>query len=208
VHVRSTSPNVTIRNCIITNNADGIRVQNSTDVLLFNNLIYDNSNRGIRIADGATRARIVNNTIVNNNNRGLAVGGANDAGVACTDATVRNNIIQDNNNVSISIDDGPPSSLDGYTGNFNLVYFAGLEDQTKTYRPTTIVGANDVNEPARLTDPAAEDYTLDQAASPAVDAGTGNIGDALVSALFDRTTSPDGAPDRPPVDLGYHAPIP
>ncbi len=206
IQVRSESANAVIRNCVFTNNADAIRIVNSNDVLLFNNLIIGNSNRGIRIADGAVGARIINNTIVDNRNRGVAIGGTNEAGVACTGATLRNNIIQDNNNVSISIDDGPPTSLTGYTGNYNLVYFGELADQTKTYRPTTIIGDNDVNENARFTAAAGGDFSLDQGASPAVDAGTGSIGDTLLSALFDRSTAPDGAPDRPPVDLGYHAP--
>lgn len=203
VQVRGNSSNITVRNCIITNNADGIRVDSSTDPLLFNNLIYDNNNRGIRIS-GTQRARIISNTIVGNRNRGVSIGGANAQLIGSTGATMRNNLIQDNNNVSISIDD-EPDSLAGYVGNFNLVFYPGLADQTKTYRPTTIVGDHDVNEDAQLVDPDNGIFTL-QPSSPAIDAGTGNIDDALLSALFDRTTSPNGTPDAPPVDIGYHYP--
>lgn len=208
VQVRSNSSDVTVRNCIITRSGDGIRVENSNDALLFNNLIYGNDNRGVRISNGAQRARIINNTIVNNRNRGIAIGGANANNVAATGATVRNNIVQNNNNVSISIETGPPTSLEGYSGNFNLVFYAELADQTKTYRPTTIVGAQDVNADAVFIDEEAGDFHLDPAASPAIDAGTGAIGDVLVSQLFDRTTVPGGEPDDPPVDLGYHYPVP
>ncbi len=208
VQVRSTSPNVTVRNCIITNGGDGIRVENSDDALIFNNLIYGNTNRGVRISNGARRARLINNTIVNNRNRGVAIGGANSANIAATGAMLRNNIIQNNNNVSLSIETGPPSALDGYSGNFNLVFYAPLADQTKTYRPTTIVGTQDVNADAVFVDEDSGDFHLDPGASPAIDAGTGQIGDVLVSQLFDRTTVPDGTPDDPPVDLGFHYPVP
>jgi parallel beta-helix repeat protein len=202
VQIRGGSSNITIRNCIITNNGDGIRVDASTDPLLFNNLIYDNTNRGIRI-NGTQRARIINNTIVNNNNRGVAIGGANGQLVGSINTTLRNNLIQNNNNVSISVED-EPSSLEGYIGNYNVVYYEGLADQSKTYRPTTIVGDHDVNADALITDPDNGIFTL-LPGSPAIDAGTGNIEDALLSALFDRTTSPDGTLDAPPVDIGYHA---
>ena len=205
IQVRSDSNNATVRNCVISQSGDGIRVENANDVLIFNNLIYDNDNRGIRISNGSVRARIINNTIVNNENRGVAIGGANAQNVAPTGATLRNNLIQNNSNVSISIEDGPPSALEGYTGNFNLVFYAPLADQTKTYRPTTIVGANDVNEDAALVDPGDGDFHL-QPTSPAIDAGTGNIGDALLAMLFDRATTADGVPDDPPVDIGYHYP--
>lgn len=204
VQVRINSDDVTIRHCVITASADGIRVENSNDALLFNNLIHDNSNRGIRISNGAQRARIVNNTIVGNSNRGIAIGGANADNQAPTGATVRNNIVQDNSNVSISIEEGPPSALVGYSGNFNLVFYPDLADQTKTYRPTTIVGANDVNSDALFVDRAGGDFHL-RAESPAIDAGTGNIGDVLLTSLFGRSTQA-GVTDGAPVDIGYHYP--
>jgi parallel beta-helix repeat protein len=205
VQVRINSNNVTVRHNVITDCADGVRVENSTDPLIFNNLIYDNDNRGIRVSNGSVRARIFNNTIVDNRDRGIAIGGANADNVAPTGATVRNNIVQDNSNVSIAIEDGPPSALDGYSGNFNLVFYPDLADQTKTYRPTTIIGANDVNTDALFVNRAAGDFHL-RPDSPAIDAGTGNIGDTLASSLFDRTTQSDAATDEPPADIGYHYP--
>jgi len=207
IHVRSTSPNAVIRNCVIIDGgpADGIRVQNSTDVLIFNNLIFDN-NRGIRIADGSQRARIFNNTVVENRNSGISIGGASSNGVASTDATVRNNIIQDNrNNVSISVEDGPPSSRVGYAGNYNLAFVADLADQTKTYRPSVLRGDNDVNTDALFVDVDHGDFHLD-ADSPAVDAGTGALDPLLLNDLFQRSTALDGSVDSPPVDMGYHYP--
>jgi parallel beta-helix repeat protein len=205
VQVRSNSDDVTVRNCVITGGADGIRVENSTDPLIFNNLIYGNDNRGIRISNGSVRARIINNTIVDNRDRGVSIGGANAENMAPTGASLRNNIIQNNSNVSISIEDGPPSAVVGYSGNFNHVFYPGLADQTKTYRPTTVVGANDVNVDAEFVDADRGDLHL-LPTSPAIDAGTGSVGDALLAPLFDRATTADGVPDDPPVDIGYHFP--
>lgn len=205
VQIRSESANATVQNCVISNAgpADGVRVQNSNDVLIFNNLIFDN-NRGIRIADGAQNARIINNTIVDNASTGIAIGGANEQNVASTGAELRNNIIQGNkNNVSIAVDDGPPSSRADYSGDFNLAFAPDLGDQTKTYRPAVIQGENDVNEDALFVDLADGDFRL-SADSPARDAGTGDIGGALLNALFERTTSADDRLDTAPVDMGYH----
>lgn len=205
VQVRTNSDGVTIRNCVISGGGDGVRVENSNDALVFNNLIYDNDSRGVRISNGSLRARIIGNTIADNGNRGISIGGANAENVAPTGATVRDNIIQNSSNVSISVEDGPPSALEGYSGNYNLVFYPDLADQTKTYRPTTIVGDRDVNLDARFVDAANGDYHL-RPESPAIDAGTANIGDALLAMLFDGTTTSDGVPDDPPVDIGYHYP--
>ena len=125
IQVRSDSDDVTVRNCVITGGGDGVRVENANDPLIFNNLIYGNDSRGIRISNGSVRARIINNTIVNNDDRGVSIGGANAQNVAPTGATLRNNLIQNNNNVSISIEQGPPSAVVGYSGNFNLVFYSG-----------------------------------------------------------------------------------
>ena len=208
IQVRSTSTDVTIRNCVISNAgpADGIRVQNSNDIVVFNNLIFDN-NRGVRIADGSQDAQIINNTIADNRAGGVSIGGANAQGVAATGATVRNNVIQDSrNNVSISVDDGPPSARPGYTGNFNLAFITDLDDQTKTYRPAVIRGDDDVNEDALFVDAENGDYHLADD-SPARNQGTGAIDAALVNALLQRSTTADGALDTPPVDIGYHYPV-
>ncbi len=205
--VRSTSANVTIRNCVISNGgpADGIRLQNSNDALVFNNLIFDND-RGIRIQNGSQGAQIINNTIADNRRGGVSITGANAGGVASTDATVRNNVIQNSrNNVSISVDDGPPSSLPGYEGNFNLAFVQDLADPLNTYRPEDIRGDDDVNEDALFIDAENGDYHLADD-SPARDQGTGALDPLLLNELFQRSTTADGAVDAPPVDMGYHYP--
>jgi parallel beta-helix repeat protein len=205
VHIRSNSSEVTVQNCVISNAgpADGIRVQDSNDTLIFNNLIFDN-NRGIRIANGSQGARIINNTIVDNSSTGVSIGGVNESNDPSSGVTVMNNIIQGSrNNVSIAVEDGPPSARDGYEGNFNLAFAPDLGDQTKTYRPAVIQGLDDVNEDALFVDLEDGDFHLSPD-SPARNAGSNDIGTALVNALFERSTSSNDQLDTPPVDMGYH----
>ena len=208
VQVRTGSHNVTIRNCVVDNNGpgDGIGVLTSNDVLIFNNLIVKNG-RGIRISDGSQASHIIGNTIADNMGTAVAIGGKDSAGVVPTDVVVLDNIIQDSaDNISIDIDTGPPSSLTGYMGNFNLVFIKGLSDQTSSYRLSTIRGDHDVNRAASFVDAANGDYHLANG-SPAVNAGTADIGAALVAAQLHGSTSSDGAEDKAPVDLGYHYPV-
>ncbi|MDX2166457.1 MAG: right-handed parallel beta-helix repeat-containing protein [Deltaproteobacteria bacterium] len=206
VQLRSESAHITVQHCQIHDSGDGIRLENAADALLFNNLIYANSNRGIAVVRGSQRARIINNTVAHNANRGVTISGVNSSGAASSGATLRNNIIQENQNISIFVDDGPPSSLTGYTGDYNLVFIPGLADPSRTYRPTDIVGAHDVHEDALFKLPEQGLYALDHA-SPAVDAGTSEgVGGALIDELLSRATSQDGDRDRAPVDLGFHYP--
>lgn len=207
IQVRSESSHVTVQHCVVRDSADGIRVENTPDVLLFNNLIHDNTNRGVALVRGAERARLINNTIARNGNRGVSISGVSASGVAARGATLRNNILQQNAGLSIFVDDGPPSALEGYSGNFNLVYIPNLADHSRTYRPASIRGAADIHEDAEFKLPEAGLFALEHS-SPAVDAGTEAIGAALVAELLARTTSQDGGLDRSPVDIGYHYPAP
>ena len=138
---------------------------------------------------------------------GISIGGVNEQNEPASNATVLNNVIQaSGNNVSIFVDDGPPSPRDGYVGDFNLAFAPPLAEQEKTYRPIVIRGENDVNEDALFADEVDGDFRL-LPDSPARDAGTGSIGGDLTSQLFDRSTSMDEALDAPPVDMGYHYPV-
>src|SRR5215472_979686 len=146
-------------------------------------------------------------SIANNMGTAVAIGGKDSAGVVPTDVVVLDNIIQDSqDNISIDIDTGPPSSLTGYMGNYNLVFIKGLSDQSASYRPGTIRGDHDVNRDASFVDAANGDYHLANG-SPAVNAGTADIGAALLAAQLHGSTSSDGAEDKAPVDLGYHYPV-
>jgi len=200
--IRSNSNNAIVRNCQITSNRDGIRVQDASDVLIFNNLIADNTNRGVRIAatssgPGSQRTHLVNNTVANNRNAGIVIG---DENVASKDTFLRNNIVQNNKNRQIDIISGTPSSVDGYNADFNLVF-------PDAYGPLVPHGENDINEDAQFVDEAGVDYHLQQGNSPAVDAGDPATDAGLKDALEKRSTSTDGAlDDNGDLDLGYHFP--
>lgn len=212
--VRSGSDNVTIRNCEIVNSRDGIRVQDSDDLLLFNNLVTGNTNRGVRIGatasgSGSSRARLINNTIADNGGTGIAIG---DDDVASPGALLRNNIVQGNQPRNVDVAGNAPSSLDGYSADFNLVFTSQPPGQIQCipggdkarcgYGPFVPRGANDVNADAMFVNAARGDYRL-QSGSPGINAGTANIDADLLEILDERTTTGGGS-DQLPVDLGYH----
>ncbi len=207
VQVRPGSSNIAIRNCEVTDNGgDGILVQNSEDVLLFNNLVYNNTGRGIAGA-GSPNLRVINNTVAENSGRGLFLTFRTD--VASSGAFLRNNIIQENGAANLQVGVEPPSSLDGFDGQHNLVFPA-------TYQPPTLPHGSDINEDALFVDASAGNFRLFQVdsgqseTSPAVNAG---VEDAVPSgpaanyaSLRARTTSSDGSEDIDAIDLGYHSP--
>jgi hypothetical protein len=205
IQVRSASNNATVQNCVIGNAgpSDGLRVDGSSDVLVFNNLIFEND-RGVIVSGDSPRVRIINNTIANQQRAGLLL--TQKGGVAPVDATVTNNIIQGNeNNIAIQIDQGPPSSQAGYKGNYNLVFEPGAGDQSKVYSPSNARGMSDINADALFLNVGQGDVHL-APGSPAINKGTNGIGADLVAELFKRSTTEDGAVDKTPLDMGYHYP--
>jgi len=203
IFVRSGSQHVTIRDCDIFGNRDGIRVENSDDALIFNNLVFDNSNRGIRIAGnshGSQRARLINNTVVGSGNDGISIG---TGGVPCG-AILQGNLIQDSRVRNLDVD---TDSAPRYSGDFNLIF-------PVTLSPSIRPGLHDVNADARFVNPGGNDYHLSQigsgqaVTSPAVDAGDAGIDGPLLAALRNGTTASDGRQDGDPPDIGYHYDIP
>ncbi len=161
---------------------------------IFNNLLFDN-NRGVQL-NGASGVSILSNTIADNDARGISI-------VASPNVVVRNNILQDNSNRNVDIDDS--ASVDSYDGDFNLIFSTQRNtDPEDTVAPSTIIGENDFFADALFLIPERGFYRL-RAQSPAVDAG-GNLDNSLLQALFTRSATETGAPDSPPVDLGYHFP--
>ena len=197
------SDDLTIQNCIVFNNpGDGIRIQDSANVLIFNNLVYGNTGTGISIAGqsaGSADAHVINNTVVANHFRGINVGTTS---AASPSAFLRNNIVQDSaGDFSIRVFTPPPASVPrsdvGYNADFNIV-------RPATYLPTNIAGHHDLPQDARFVDPSHGNYRL-QSTSPAIDAGDSlNTMIALQLKLRCRTTTGGSNCDLSALDLGFH----
>jgi parallel beta-helix repeat protein len=205
VLIKGGSDNLRVQQCVIFGNAsDGIRVQDSANVLVFNNLIYGNGGSGVAIAgatSGSPNAEVINNTIVGNQVRGLTVGTSTRASPG---AFVHNNIIQDNGqDVSIKVFAPPPSGVPnsnvGYQGDFNLVL-------PSAYLPSTIKGRHDIALDAQFVNADAGDFHL-RGGSPAINAGDSLNGLPDLRAILRTLTTTGGtACDKSALDLGYHYP--
>jgi len=195
--IKSGSDDFTIQNCLIANNSgDGIRVQDSASVLVFNNLVRNNGGVGIGIVgqiSGSPDAQVLSNTMVGNGVRGLIVGNTN---AASPRAVVHNNIVQGNlGDANIKVITNPRSDL-GYDGNYNLV-------NPPTYLPSStsggIRGANDITGDAQFTG----DFHL-QSSSPAIDRGGPlNLPTSQTNILRSRTTTGTNL-DSGVFDMGFH----
>lgn len=204
VQLRNRSDHSVIRNCRVgTSQGDGIRIQDSDDILVFNNLVYKNARRGIVVAGtsaGSQRAHLANNTIVDNGDRGVYIGTSS---VASRNANLQNNIVAFNQGKNVQIATGPPSSLDGFVARFNLVF-------PRTYVPDTVLHPTDVNLDPRFVNRQGSDYHLAQRTagqsetSPAVDAADPETPQEFVPSLQGLSTASTGAPDIGRLDIGYH----
>lgn len=119
IHVRREARSTRVQhNEVYGNTDDGIRIQDTADVTVFNNLIYCNGRRGVLVAgssSGSTGTALVQNTIVANADRGVFIGTSS---VPSVGTWMRNNLIQDNCGNGIQVVD---SSLQGYDAQYNLV---------------------------------------------------------------------------------------
>lgn len=201
IRVRGGSDHVEIRNCLIANAqpADGIRVDSSSDVLVFNNLIFS-ADRGLLVTGASNRTQLINNTVALSARAALSLRASGGSEPSGTD--VLNNVFQENG-TGAAID--ASGGRQGYSGDYNLVFQPEAAEQSTAYNPPTVRGEHDVNVDARFVNIGVGDLHL-ETDSPAVDAGTGRIDDALKQELEERSTDPDGARDRSPLDLGYHYP--
>jgi len=205
--IKSNSHDFTVRNCSVHDNpGDGIRIQDSANVTVFNNLIYNNGTAaqpggGIIIAGvsaGSPDATIVNNTVYGHFDRGLTIGTTS---VASPGAFVHDNILQNNSNApgidgNIKVYTSPRSDLN-YDGNFNLVA------SPATYRGVN-KGANDVSSLALFVDVASGNFHL-QTTSPAIDAGDPGLDPNFANPLHQRTTT-GTVLDTGTIDIGFHYP--
>lgn len=210
--IKSQSDDFVIQDCVIfSNNGDGIRIQDSANALIFNNLIYGNTGKGVGIGTVATttasapNADVINNTIFGNGDRGITVGNST---VASMSTFVRNNVVQNNGigtspvleNIKVF---APPT---GYDEDFCLV-------TPPTYLPSNLAGKHDVVTDAVFLNAAGGDFHL-HSNSPALDSGNSlgglmttdfvrNKVVALKDFLADRTTTGTGC-DQSALDMGFH----
>ncbi|MFN8643125.1 MAG: right-handed parallel beta-helix repeat-containing protein [Candidatus Binatia bacterium] len=139
-----------VRNCVVSDAADGIRLEGSDDVLIFNNLLYGNGNRGVRI--GSTRKRAADQQHHHRQRQSRRLHRRADADkIAPTDATLLNNLIQDNDSLAIAVDEGHPAPWSD-TRATSIWSSPPAADQSKAYRPASIVGADDANLDAQFVD--------------------------------------------------------
>lgn len=229
IHVRRDARGTIVRhNEIFGSVNEGILVQDSSDVTVFNNLIYCNGQSGIRVTGSSTGSpdvRLINNTVVGNASRGIFIG---TSGTPSENAFLRNNLIQDNCRSNLQVDD---ASIAGYDAGYNLVSpptYVGVEAHpTDTAWDAGVMGA--VDRPAKFVDRAScpgicqsgpttielhmDDFRLAQSIagqeppnSEGVDAGDPSLAADFRAALTLRTTASNDEPDGGRTDLGYHFP--
>jgi parallel beta-helix repeat protein len=196
--LKSGSDRVVIRNCeVFDNPGDGIRLQDSADVVVFNNLVTYNGQTGIVIAgqrSGSPDAVVLHNTVALNGLRGLTVG---TSAAASPRALLRNNIVFQNGPpgaLNIRVITTPRSDL-GYDADYNLVFPAN-------YDPVNLRGPSDLAVSPDFVDLTASDFRLNPS-SLAIDAGDDSLAPVYRSPLRNRTTTGRG-PDGGRIDLGYH----
>jgi parallel beta-helix repeat protein len=198
LQVRSGSNDIDIRNCTISgNDGDGLRIESSDGTVVFNNLIYDNDQRGLRLADGGLGSEattVVNNTIARNGNDGISI-----AGERTRDTYLRNNIVIH----LIRGIDVEAVATRGYDADYNLVF-----PTFNAYGPRTPQGLHDQSvEPMFVSGFRLSQVDAGQPeTSAAVDAGDPATPAEFRNHLRTRTTATSEALDVGAIDLGFHYP--
>lgn len=200
VEIRANSNHITVRNCfidgfgdLVSARGDGIRVDDSNNVSLVNNLIIFNDATGIQVRR-SSNTRVINNTVAENGVRGIRIGSGSGA---ATNTLVQNNIVYFSGEVSIEVN--TPSTATT-TLSHNVVF-------PTAYRPPAtaqLPRPTDIGADPRFVDSA--DFRL-AAGSPARDAADPATDAAIRADLATRTTSENNAPDSGRLDIGYHYPI-
>ena len=210
IYVKSQSDQVVVSNNVVCGNSgNGIYVQDSKNVTVFNNLVYANEMTGILITgnvSGSSGARIINNTVYQNGNRGIFFGGTT---IGSPGGLVINNISAENATAGVQVN---ATSQDGYLSGGNVVadrFASGTPMDPTDVRADPVFVSNPAGADGQLGGPAFadDDFHLSQRragqpiTSPAVDAGSDF---ARRLKLNRATTRTDSRPDGGFVDAGYH----
>lgn len=181
---------------------DGIRIERSSGVLVFDNLIYANGGTGLT-ARGVNTMESVNNTVHGNAGGGISYlrlqfeGGS----AGSPFGFVLNNIIDSNSVFGLRVDD---SSNNGFSSNYNINNdgYVGVSAGNRDLiaDPLFLFPASGGDANFRLQS------NVGVGGSPAIDRGDPATEDFFVSSLSNRTTNENNYRDVPPVDLGYHYP--
>jgi parallel beta-helix repeat protein len=153
IRLKSAHGSIVRNNTTHSNNARGINVVDTDDVMIFNNLTYANVG-GIQIGgneSGSQRAIIQNNTVYGNEADGILIG---TGPVASTGARVRYNIIDANGQSGLQLDDNlraGRSAVD-FCAEHNIVHH---NDPTRRYGPIRLANCPECLEPTADEGPCA-----------------------------------------------------
>ena len=218
-----------LRNNVVFGNGDpdrtggrGIRVVDSLNVRIINNLVHGN-NAGIALGGsqcpddgscdhGSRKAVIEFNTVWDHKFNGIQVGDG--LGVS-SHATVRYNVtgLNKKNGIEVGDDDRRRENLQGFKSYRNLVSDSygddvrGADDLSLAPTATLYVDPSSID----LTNSWIDDqhFRLEQKAAGQLEQSRAvDYADitALVSGMSERSTRSDGEPDADNADLGYHYP--
>jgi parallel beta-helix repeat protein len=209
IYVKSQSDQAVISNNIVSSGeGEGIYVQDSQNVMVFNNLTYNNGRHGILVTgnvSGSPGAKIINNTAYGNVQRGIFFAGTT---INSPGGLALNNIAQANGVAGVEVNTG--SRVD-YVSAGNV-----WADRIASGTP---IDVTDVQADPEFVNPPGRDGILggvgyadddfhlsDRTAGQAVTSPAVNAGSDFASALRLRsaTTRIDGRADVGVVDAGYH----
>jgi hypothetical protein len=174
----------------ITNHDHGIYLGNTEDVQILDNVIYDNSDRGVQFYPEAVRT-IVRGNVIDNNGQGVSFGGLGDS--ASRDNVVENNVIT-NARLRYNIESWFPGAVG--TGNVarNNCVFGGRQGNISSQYGFT--ASRNLTADPEYVDRGAKDFRL-RAGSPCAELLAGR---ELPAAPGDDNTI------RPPVTPAPTAP--
>lgn len=194
------SPGTELRhNRISGSGSDGVVIEETDDIIVFNNIISGHAGSGVQIL-GSNFVEIYNNTVYGNGRSGVSIGSSSQP---ASTITLRNNIFRGNRTAGISASN--VSTL--IDSNYNIIN-DGLRELVAGSRD--IVG-NTVAEDPLFIAPEFGDFHMangvSTSISPAIDSGDPFTPDFYVAELRTRTTEDSRVRDTGPIDRGYHYPF-